>query len=144
MTKEIRWIQRFNNFKRALQQLDKAMDLIAERELNELEQQGVIQAFEYNFELAWNVLKDFYENQGEGGIQGSRDAIRLAFRRGLIVNGEVWFNMIKKRALTSHTYNEAVTEDILESIIHQFYTEFVSLKETLTDYLEKQSSAKNS
>ena len=144
MTEDIRWIQRFNNFKRALQQLDRVMDLIAERELNELEQQGVIQAFEFNFELAWNVLKDFYEHQGEGGIQGSRDAIRLAFRRGLIINGEVWFDMIKKRALTSHTYNEAVTEDILESIIHQFYAEFVSLKETLTDYLEKQSSAKNS
>ena len=144
MTEDIRWIQRFNNFKRALQQLDRVMDLIAERELNELEQQGVIQAFEYNFELAWNVLKDFYENQGEEGIQDSRDAIRLAFRRGLIVNGEVWFDMIKIHALTSHTYNEAVTEDILESIIHQFYTEFVSLKETLTDYLEKQSSAKNS
>ena len=83
MTEDIRWIQRFDNFKRALKQLDFVMALIAQRELSELEEQGVIQAFEYNYELAWNVLKDFYEHQGEQGIQGSRDAIRTAFRRGL-------------------------------------------------------------
>jgi nucleotidyltransferase substrate binding protein (TIGR01987 family) len=137
MTDDIRWIQRFNNFKRALIQLDKAMVIIAERDLNELEQQGVIQAFEYNFELAWNVLKDFYTYQGEEGIQGSRDAIRLAFKRGLIVNGEAWFDMIKKRALTSQSYNEDVVDDILEGVIHSFYPEFVTLKQTLTGYMRE-------
>ena len=65
MKDDVRWTQRFSNFKKSLTQLANAMDLIAQRELTELEQQGVIQAFEYNYELAWNVLKDFYENQGE-------------------------------------------------------------------------------
>jgi DNA-binding HxlR family transcriptional regulator len=73
MTEDIRWKQRFDNFKRSLKQLDDAMMIIAERELNDLEKQGVIQAFEYNYELAWNVMKDFYEHQGEHNIQGSRD-----------------------------------------------------------------------
>jgi hypothetical protein len=59
MTEDIRWVQRFDNFKRAMKQLDNVMTLIGERELSELEEQGVIQAFEYNYELAWNVLKDF-------------------------------------------------------------------------------------
>ena len=136
MTEDIRWIQRFDNFKRALKQLDFVMALIAQRELSELEEQGVIQAFEYNYELAWNVLKDFYEHQGEQGIQGSRDAIRTAFRRGLIINGDVWMKMIKSRSLTSHTYNEAVTKEILKDIFENYYAEFVALKKTLTEYLD--------
>lgn len=137
MSQDIRWIQRFDNFKRALTQLDKAMLLITERELSELEQQGVIQAFEYNYELAWNILKDFYEHQGEQGIQGSRDAIRTAFKRGLIADGDIWMKMIKSRSLTSHTYNEAVTKEILRDIIDHYYDQFVTLKKTLTEYLEQ-------
>lgn len=138
MTEDIRWIQRFDNFKRSLKQLDDAMAIIAARELNELEKQGVIQAFEYNYELAWNVIKDFLEYQGgEGalGIMGSRDAFRLAFRRGLIVNGEAWMDMIKSRQLTSHTYNEDVAEQIFEDIVKKYYSEFTALKKTLTQHL---------
>lgn len=136
MTEDIRWIQRFDNFKRSMKQLDNAIALMAERDLSELEQQGVVQAFEYNYELAWNILKDFYEHQGELGIQGSRDAIKVAFRRGLIANGDVWLKMIKSRGLTVHTYNEDVTQEILEDIVNLFYPEFVALRENLTRYLE--------
>jgi nucleotidyltransferase substrate binding protein (TIGR01987 family) len=135
MTEDIRWIQRFDNFKKSLKQLDTAMALMAERALSELEQQGVIQAFEYNYELAWNVLKDFYEHQGEQGIQGSRDAIRTAFSRGMIVNGDAWMAMIKSRALTSHTYNEEVTKEVLRDIADCYYSEFVTLKKNLSEYL---------
>lgn len=134
--KDIRWIQRFNNLKKTLTQLESARALAAERDLSELEQQGVIQAFEYNYELAWNVLKDFYENQGEQNIQGSRDAIKLAFKRGIIINGEVWLGMIKSRALTSHTYNEDTIREILNDIFEKYYSEFASLKSTLDKYLE--------
>jgi len=135
MNTDIRWIQRFNNFKKSLNQLDGAVKLNTERSLSALEQQGVIQAFEYNYELAWNVLKDFYENQGEQNIQGSRDAIKLAFKRGIIINGDVWMNMIKSRALTSHTYNEETTREILKDIIEKYYIEFTNLKLTLDNYL---------
>ena len=137
MAEGIRWIQRFDNYKKALLQLDKTMVLLSERPLSELEEQGVIHVFEYNYELAWNVLKDFYEYQGEQGIQGSRDAIRTAFRRGLIVDGDIWMKMIKSRSLTSHTYNEEVTKEILRDIIDNYYAQFVGLKKTLTEYLDK-------
>jgi len=135
MNIDVRWVQRFNNFKKSLKQLDGAMTLIAKRNLTELEQQGVIHAFEYNYELAWNVLKDFYENQGEQNIQGSRDAIKLAFKRGIIINGDVWLSMIKSRALTSRTYNEETTREILKDIIEKYHVEFTSLKSTLDTYL---------
>ena len=101
--KDIRWIQRFANFSKALRQLQK---FIAKGELNELEEQGLIQSFEYTFELAWNVIKDFYEEQGEIGLQGSKDAIRLAYKRGLLENAEEWMEMVESRKLTVHTYNE--------------------------------------
>lgn len=137
MTEDIRWTQRFDNFQRSLKQLDNAMALMKERDLSELEQQGVVQAFEYNYELAWNVLKDFYEYQGELNIQGSRDAIRVAFNRGLIANGKVWMDMIKSRALTVHTYNQEVTEKILEDVVHRYYPAFVALRQSLIAYLEQ-------
>jgi len=133
-TIDIRWIQRFNNFDKAVKQLTK---FIEKGELSELEQQGLIQSFEYNYELAWNTIKDFYENQGEIGIQGSRDAIRMGFKRGLIVNGETWMKMIKSRTLTSHTYNEDIADKITKDIVHIYYHEFLKLRETFIGLKEK-------
>lgn len=54
--KDIRWIQRFSNYKKALSQLKEAVDLLSIRELSRLEKQGLIQAFEYTHELAWKTL----------------------------------------------------------------------------------------
>ncbi len=132
---DIRWIQRFNNFIKALAQLAK---FIAKGDLNELEKQGLIQCFEYTYELAWNTLKDFYENQAETDIQGSKDAIRLAFKRGLIENGEAWMSMIKSRTLTSHTYNEDLADEIVTVILNSYYQEFVALQKKLQALAENE------
>jgi len=126
--KDIRWIQRFNNFTKALGQLSK---FIQKGDLNELEKQGLIQAFEYTYELAWNTIKDYFEDQGETGIHGSRNAFRLAFRRGLIENGQAWMDMIKSRTLTTHTYNEEIAEAIANAVMTIYYTEFILLENTL-------------
>ena len=128
MSEDIRWKQRLDNYSKALRQLTK---FIEKGELNEMEQQGLIQCFEYTYELAWNTIKDVFEAQGEIGIIGSRDAFRLAFKRGLIENGEIWMEMIKSRVLTSHTYNEDVAEAIVRSIVTQYYDEFISLHQRL-------------
>jgi nucleotidyltransferase substrate binding protein (TIGR01987 family) len=124
ITQDVRWIQRFNNFSKALGQLTK---FIEKGDLNELEKQGLIQAFEYTYELAWNTLKDYFEAQGETNIFGSRDAFRLAFKRGLIENGEAWMDMIKSRTLTSHTYNEETAEKIANDTANIYFQEFVAL-----------------
>lgn len=99
----------------------------------------MIQAFEYTYELAWNTIKDFYEHQGETGIQGSRDAIRLAFRRQLIENGDAWMRMIQSRALTSHTYNEDTARKIASEILNEYYAQFIQLKDTLEALREKEA-----
>ena len=124
MTEDIRWKQRLENYSKALGQLTRFIEKGA---LNEFEQQGLIQCFEYTYELAWNCIKDLFEAQGEVGIIGSRDAFRLAFKRGLIENGELWMEMIKSRVLTSHTYNEDVADDISTKIVTQYYAEFIRL-----------------
>lgn len=129
MTEDIRWLQRFSNYSKALAQLCSAAELANERDLSDLEKQGFVQAFEFTHELAWNVIKDFYENQGEIGIQGSRDAVRMAFKRGLLESGQVWMDMIKSRNLTSHTYDEETTEYIVELIRSQYIQEFIKLQD---------------
>lgn len=108
MTQDIRWKQRFDNFQRALHQLTLAMSLKALRPLSELEQQGFIQAFAFTHELAWNVLKDYLEMEGIQGLVGSRSTAREAFKRGLVLDGEAWMDMVEKRNLSSHTYNLTV------------------------------------
>lgn len=125
---DIRWLQRFNNFDKALSQLTK---FIEKRELNELEEQGLIQAFEYTYELAWNTLKDYFEDQGETTIFGSRDAFRLAFQRGLIEDGEIWMAMIRSRSQTSHTYNGELAQQIAMSIFQRYFPQFMKLHGTL-------------
>jgi nucleotidyltransferase substrate binding protein (TIGR01987 family) len=131
---DIRWIQRFNNFSKAFSQLRK---FIAKGELNELEEQGLIQAFEYTYELAWNCIKDYFETQGETNINGSRDAFRLAFRRGIIKDGELWMDMIKSRTLTSHTYNEDIARQIASDVTEKYFLEFEKLHNTLLSLQEE-------
>jgi len=134
MEQDIRWHQRFNNFQQALAQLTKFME---KGNLNEVEEQGLIQSFEYNYELAWNTIKDYYESQGEVNIQGSRDAIRLAFKRGLISDGDTWMEMIKSRALTSHTYNEQIAEEVILDIKDTYFMLFLKLRDKLEELLNQ-------
>jgi nucleotidyltransferase substrate binding protein (TIGR01987 family) len=120
MENDIRWKQRFENFEKALNQLQKFID---KGKLNEFEIQGLIQCFEYTYELSWSVMKDFLLYQGITTITGSRDAIREAFNKGLIVDGENWMNMIEDRILSVHTYNE----ETAEKIEHKIYTNYFNL-----------------
>jgi nucleotidyltransferase substrate binding protein (TIGR01987 family) len=128
---DIRWEQRFENYKKALAKLGEAVELDAERALSELERQGTIQAFEYTHELAWKVMQDFFIYQGNSEIRGSRDATRQAFSADLITDGDHWMEMIKNRNLTSHTYNEEISEEIYKNIVSKFYPLFVTFQETM-------------
>lgn len=127
MTQDIRWIQRFENYSKALKQLEKAVNLYRERELSDLEKQGFIQAFEFTFELAWNLLRDYLTFQGIQDIYGSRDAIKTAFKYNLIENGEVWMQMLLARNLTLHTYNENLVDTLIKEIASAYIEEFSNL-----------------
>ena len=128
---DIRWQQRLENFTAALNQLTAATSLSKERSLTDLEKQGLIQAFEYCYELAWNVMKDYFEFLGTTGVTGPRDAFREAFNKGLIKDGNNWMEMIRSRNDTSHTYNKEIAEQIVGKILRLYFPLFSDLKNKL-------------
>ena len=132
---DIRWQQRLNNYKSALQQLADAVALGHQRPLSRLEQQGLIKAFEFTHELAWNVMKDYFEFQGNTTITGSRDAIREAFQRGLILDGETWMETIASRNRSSHTYDESTARALEETITTRYMTLFEAFKTRMQELL---------
>ncbi|ROT99320.1 nucleotidyltransferase [Marinobacter sp. R17] len=138
---DIRWVQRFSNFKKAFHQLNDAVTLMRSRELSKLEKQGVIQAFEYTYELAWNLLRDYLRWQGNTSITGSRDTIREAFAANLISDGERWMQMLQDRNRTSHTYNEETAEEILASIDQHYLTLFTELDRRMDAEADKHGFA---
>lgn len=135
-TQDIRWKQRFDNFNRALKQLTQAVELFRQRPLSDLEKQGVTQGFEIVHELAWNMLKDFLVYEGITGIVGSRSAVREAFQRELLSDGELWLDMIEKRNLSSHTYNKGIAEELVNAIVGGYYAAFLALQQEMQSRLQ--------
>ncbi len=130
-TKDIRWQQRFYNFKKGFSHLSIAIE---QEQLNYLESLGLIHTFEYVYELAWKTLQDYLSYQGYVKAKGPRASIQQAFKDGLIEDGMLWMEMLKKRELTGHTYIESTNEDLIESIRLRYADAF----KTLIVYLERQ------
>jgi len=128
---DIRWKQRFSNYKKALATLKSAIELAKTRTLTDLEKQGMIQGFEFTFEMAWNVMKDYLEEQGISGIIGSKGAVRHAFNKDLIEDGQAWMDMIEGRNLSTHSYDEETAEKLLKKIINSFYGQFTLFEEKM-------------
>jgi len=131
MEEDIRWKQRFQNYKKALGTMESAVELVSSRELSNLEKQGVIQGFEFTFELAWNVMKDYLEEQGITGIIGSKNAVRQAFSKGLIDDGQVWIEMVESRNISSHSYDEEIAEMLQQKIINIFFGQLTTFAEKM-------------
>lgn len=131
MAEDIRWIQRFNNFNKALAGLQKSIEEFNQDYTDEVVKVGMIKFFEMTYELAWLTMKDYYENQGETGIQGSKDAIKLAFNRGLITDAQDWFDMVDSRKLSVHTYDEETATEVAEDITETYLNLFIQLQTRL-------------
>lgn len=135
---DIRWKQRFSNYTNAFEQLKEAVELSSQRELSMLEKQGLIQAFEYTHELAWNVMKDFLEYQGNQNVKGSRDAIREAFKVALIEDGETWMETIQTRNATSHGYDKEMAEEVVNTITNDYMEIFSKFEKEMLTLLDKE------
>ena len=121
-----RWEQKLNNYRKALSRLAEVVNVMDSRQLNDFEADGLIQRFEFTFELAWKVMKSYAEYQGvDKEIMGSRDAIRWAFDSGLITDSDVWMEMIKRRNDTSHTYDEDTATEVVRNVKDAYFQEFV-------------------
>ncbi len=126
---EIRWQQRHENFGRALLQLETAC---RQGSYSELERAGLVQMFEFTFELAWKTIKDklFYDGVSVGS---PREAIRQGFAAGLLLENqaEILLDGLEKRNLFSHTYQEQIVLEAVEYIRHEYVAAIRSLYDTL-------------
>jgi nucleotidyltransferase substrate binding protein (TIGR01987 family) len=134
MSNDIRWEQRFVNFNRAFAKLNAAIQLSDRESLSELEVEGLIQRFEYTYELAWKTLQDLIKVKGYIGISGPGAVLSQAFELGLIDNPEGWRRLKKSRELTSHTYDSGTAKEIYEDI----KSEYVNLFKFLQIKLEQE------
>ncbi|MDR0310177.1 MAG: nucleotidyltransferase substrate binding protein [Acidobacteriota bacterium] len=135
ITDDIRWIQRFNSYKKALAVLERTVAAAQERKFNEIEEQGLIQGFEFTFELSWKLLKDYLESKGFTDFHGSKDTFRLAFQEGLISDGPAWMEMIDNRNRSSRTYEESVAKQISHLVLSKYFLKFKELSEKMNYYL---------
>ena len=122
--KDIRWEQRFINFEKAFLQLKDA--ILRYESLDDLSKEGLVQRFEYTFELACKTLKDYLESNGVV-TKFPRETLKHAFQTELLDNGEVWLDMLEKRNLLAHTYNEKNFKKALETILKLYYPEMQKL-----------------
>jgi len=132
-SKDIRWHQRFLNFNKAFKQLER---FIAEKELNEMEEQGLIKAFEYTYELSWKTLQDLLKEKGYNNISGPRPVIEQSFQDGYISDGKGWMRMHKSRNLASHTYDEETAEEIIQGIRQEYFELLQNLQTKLKEEKE--------
>lgn len=130
----IRWLERLDTYKKALARLTETVLLFKHQPLSPLEKDGMVRRFEYTQELAWKLLKNYIEYQGEEQrLTGSRDVVRRAFAMGLIKDSDTWFDMLDSRNTTSHVYDEKVEVEVLDKIINLYYPILNDLKEAMEE-----------
>lgn len=145
---QIRWKQRFSNLEKAFLKLERGLDLfdygsyqekrdalrenldqenehylMVELEQLDLEREGIIQRFEYTYELFLNTIKDYlaYHGEPKESFKGSRTILSLALEKGIIEEHDNWRKMVQSRNDTSHTYNEEVADEVTENIISLYF-----------------------
>lgn len=133
---DIRWKQRFSNYRKALEKLRDALDQY-DAEMTDLEKEGMIQRFEYTFELAWKTLQDLLYERGYIDIKGPTLVLQQALRDGYIIDEEKWRKMKNSRELTSHTYDEKTANNIVIKLKAEYYDLLSALKQRLDEELLK-------
>ncbi len=120
MDVDVRWKQRFQNFDKAFKRLADAILIIRNDPDNVLLQAGLIQTYEFTFELAWKTLKDYLEMEGFT-VPSPRATLRQAFQCGYIQQGDVWLKALNDRNLTAHTYDDEVAKEVIADIQQTYY-----------------------
>jgi nucleotidyltransferase substrate binding protein (TIGR01987 family) len=137
---DIRWHQRFNSFTMAFDQLER---FVAKKDLNEMEEQGLIKAFEYTYELSWKTLQDLLKAKGYSDILGPRPVIEQCFQDGYIIKGKEWLLMLSSRNLTSHTYDKETAGEIVKAIRKDYFDLFKELKIRLEEEISRERIVKS-
>jgi nucleotidyltransferase substrate binding protein (TIGR01987 family) len=129
--KDIRWLQRLDSYNKAFKKMKEVVENKDYKNLSDLEQEGLIQRFEYTFELAWKVMKDLLQEEGYVDIKSPNDTLRQAFNDGYIKDNDKWRRMANARNITSHTYDENDAKEVIYGIYNDYYPLFKDLYNTL-------------
>ncbi len=139
VTTDIRWKQRFANFRRALELLREPIERGVET-LSTLEQEGTVQRFEVALELGWKTIKDYLESEGAEIIPVTpRSVVKTAFESRVLQDGKIWLDMLDHRNLLSHTYDEATFENAVRAIQDRYFPAINALAAWL---LEREDSTR--
>lgn len=117
-----RFEQVLSDFGQALNRLKESVALAK----SDLEIDGVIQRFEFTFELSWKTMKKFLEMQGLI-CNSPRGCLKEAFQAELIQNEAVWLQMLADRNASTHLYDQTVSRDIFSRIVKQFVPELLEV-----------------
>ncbi|WP_339704383.1 nucleotidyltransferase substrate binding protein [Algoriphagus aquimarinus] len=132
---DIRWIQRFSNFSKAMNHLENALQI---PNPDIVQKAGIIQFFEMSFELAWNMVKDYLEEQGFVEIKSPRSALKKAFEMNILENGHDWMDLLQDRNLTAHTYDEQKATDMEQLISKKYFPLLNALRDSFNQKLDEQ------
>jgi len=121
MNNEFRWKQRLENFCKAYDTFCRTLNRHKELPEDEIIKMALVQAFEFTCELAWNVMKDYLESEGFTEVKSPKQTIRTAFQAGLINDADKWMEMIQKRNLASHAYDQTILDETVQYIKDEFY-----------------------
>jgi nucleotidyltransferase substrate binding protein (TIGR01987 family) len=131
MVEDIRWKQRFSNYKKSLLNLDVAVNI---KNPDLTQKAGIIQFFEISFELAWKLMKDYLIAQGFNEVNSPRASIKKAFEIELIEDGTTWLEALENRNLSTHTYDEATSDIITKEIRTSYYPIMLHLSDKMSQY----------
>lgn len=132
MTEDIRWKQRFDNYCRSFGQLNKAVEAHAAQPDNELIQMALVKAFEMTFELAWKTMKDYLRYNGMD-VKLPREVIKQAFANDIIVDGQIWIDMLENRNVMAHVYDEARAQTTVLLICQQYLPALIRLHQFMQE-----------
>lgn len=125
-----RWVQRFENLEKSVQNLEDIRDCIKREGINKIYTMALIQAYEIVFELSWKTLKDYLEYNGIT-TDTPRETIKEAFAKNIISDGQVWIEMMEARNKTSHTYKEEFATELCNDILNTYIPKINILTEFL-------------
>ena len=120
-------MNKVHNYLNACDRLAWAADELARDATDELRRDGLIQRFEFTFELAWKSLKEYLEEQGLADLTTPRQVLREAYAAELIDGEEAWLSMLDARNRTSHIYDEEVSRQIAARICAEYVPQLKAL-----------------
>ncbi|HOO32477.1 MAG TPA: nucleotidyltransferase substrate binding protein [Thermotogota bacterium] len=122
---------KLHNFEKALARLKEAVTQYKKEKSNDLMRDGMIQRFEFTYELSWKATKEKLEELGLFDNSSPRAVIKEAFSQKIIENENLWLLIIKDRNMTSHVYKEEMADEIAQRITSTYIQTFESLLQHL-------------